>query len=298
MENRERVKYAKKVTLVGFFLNIILTCGKLIAGYLGKSAAMVADGVHSLSDLFTDLIVLVFIGVSGKEKDSNHQYGHGKYETFATMLVSFALMLGGIGIFWSGLQKIIKSVNGEIIEQPGFIALIAAIVSIGLKEGLFWYTIKTGGKINSQVVIANAWHHRSDALSSIWVTLGISGAIFLGESWRILDPLASVVVSFFIVKVAWNLGKPSVGELLESSLPKDSEIEIFSIIKSVSGVKGQHNLRTRKIGNVVAVEVHVEVEKNLSVEASHEIATQVEMALRKRYGEHTHVGVHIEPFYG
>ncbi len=297
MDTRERIIRARKVTLIGFIMNIFLTAGKLFAGYFGKSAALIADGIHSLSDLLTDLIVLVFIDVSGKGKDSNHKYGHGKFETFATMLVSFALMMVGIGIFWSGLKNIIHTVKGEIIEQPGLIALIVAVTSIIIKEVLFWYTYKTGGRISSKVIIANAWHHRSDALSSIGVTLGVSCAIFLGESWRILDPVASILVSFFIVKVAWNLGKPSVGELLESSLPPEEENEIKFIIESVPGVKNHHNLMTRRIGNIMAVEVNVEVDKNLSVEASHEIATEIEMALRNRYGKQTHIGVHIEPFY-
>jgi cation diffusion facilitator family transporter len=181
-ELKERANQAKQVTLTGFFINLVLTIAKLIAGFTAKSGALIADGVHSLSDFVTDLIVLVFIGVSGKERDKDHKYGHGKYETFATMLVSFSLMVVGVGIFWSGLQKIIRTVRGDLIDQPGLIALVVALVSIAAKEGLFWYTIKTGKNISSQAVIANAWHHRSDAFSSIGVAIGISGAIFLGPS--------------------------------------------------------------------------------------------------------------------
>jgi cation diffusion facilitator family transporter len=297
-ELKERANQAKQVTLTGFFINLVLTIAKLIAGFTAKSGALIADGVHSLSDFVTDLIVLVFIGVSGKERDKDHKYGHGKYETFATMLVSFSLMVVGVGIFWSGLQKIIRTVRGDLIDQPGLIALVVALVSIAAKEGLFWYTIKTGKNISSQAVIANAWHHRSDAFSSIGVAIGISGAIFLGPSWRILDPIAGILVSFFIVKVAWDLGNPSVSELLEVALPAETEKEITGIIAIVPGVKAQHNLKTRKIGNTLAIEVHAKVNKDLSVEASHDIATNIEEALRKKYGIHTHIGVHIEPFYG
>jgi len=295
--NNSRVKKIKKVTLIGSVINLLLTAGKIIAGIVGKSSAMVADGVHSLSDLVTDIIVLVFVRISGKKRDKNHQYGHGKYETFATMLISFALMIVGVGILWTGTKKVIDSFNGVLIEQPNIIAFYAAIVSITSKEALFWYTKIIGVKINSQAVIANAWHHRSDALSSIGTALGISGAIFLGEKWRVLDPIAGIIVSFFILKVAWDIANPSIKELLESSLPEDTENEISKIIKTTSGVQDFHNLRTRKIGEIVAIEVHVKVDKNLTVESSHQIATEIEKSLREKYGNQSHIGVHIEPYY-
>ena len=206
------------------------------------------------------------------------------------MLISFGLMVVGLGIFWTGLKEVISALKGEIITQLGMIALIAALVSILFKEGLYWYTIKTGKRINSSAVVANAWHHRSDAFSSVGTAIGISGAIFLGEKWRVLDPIASIIVSFFIVKVAWDLANPSVKELLENSLPKKVEDEITAIIQGVSGVKACHNLRTRKIGNYFAIEVHVKVDKELSVEAAHMIATEVERQLRDKYGRQTHIG--------
>ena len=296
-ENIARLKQINRVTLVGFFTNLILTIGKIIAGIIGKSGAMIADGIHSLSDFVTDIIVLVFIRASSKENDSNHHYGHGKFETFATMLISFALMIVGVGIFWTGFQKVVSALKGEIIEQPGFVALAAAIISILSKETLYWYTIKTGKKTNSPAVIANAWHHRSDAFSSIGTAIGISGAIYLGKEWRVLDPIAGIIVSFFIIKVAWDITNPSVKELLENSLPEKIEDEISHIIKNVSDVKGYHNLRTRKIGNSIAIEAHVKVDKDLSVEASHNIASEIEKLLRDKYGSQTHIGLHIEPFY-
>jgi len=295
-ENDERVKQINKITIIGFFVNLFLTVGKISAGIIGQSAAMLADGLHSMSDFVTDIIVIVFVKISSKEKDPKHKYGHGKYETFATMLISFALMIVGVGIFWAGFQKIMSALRGEIIEQPGMIALYAAIVSVISKELLYRYTIYVGKKANSQVVIANAWHHRSDAFSSIGTGIGISGAIFLGDHWRILDPIASIVVSFFIVKVAWDLANPSVDELLESSLTEETEDEISSIIKNVPGVKAFHNLKTRKIGISVAIEVHVKVNKDLSVETSHNIATEIENSLRSKFGSQTHIGIHIEPF--
>lgn len=297
ISSNERLKQINRVTVVGFFTNLILTIGKIIAGIIGRSGAMVADGMHSLSDFATDIIVLVFVRVSSKDYDSSHQYGHGKFETFATMLISFALMVVGFGIFWSGLQKVISSIKGEVIEQPGVIALVAAIVSIVSKEALYWYTIKTGKNVNSQAVIANAWHHRSDAFSSIGTALGISGAIYLGEKWRVLDPIAGIIVSFFIMRVAWEIAKPSIKELLETSLPDEEVNEISSIIKNVSGVKDFHKLKTRKIGNLTAIEAHVKVNKDLSVESSHNIASEIEKLLRNKYGPQTHIGIHIEPYY-
>lgn len=291
-----RTREIKKVTWVGFFVNLFLTIFKIIAGITSKSGAMVADGVHSLSDFATDIIVLAFIRISGRGVDSDHKYGHGKYETFATMLISFALMIVAAGIFWSGFQKILSSINGEILVQPGKAALFAAIVSIVVKEILFWYTVGVGKKVDSQAVVANAWHHRSDAFSSIGTALGISGAIFLGEKWRILDPIAGIVVSFFIAKVAWEIAKPSISELLETSLPEKTENEIINIITNTVGVMGFHKLKTRKIGNIVAIEVHVKVDKELNVEDSHQIASRIEEALRVAFGAQTHTGIHIEPF--
>jgi cation diffusion facilitator family transporter len=296
MENDKRIKQIRNVTLQGSFINLILTVGKIIAGIVGQSTAMIADGLHSLSDFITDLIVVIFIKVSGKEKDKSHHYGHGKFETFATMLISFALIIVGLGILITGAVKIIDSLKGELIEQPGFIALYAALFSIVFKEGLFWYTKIEGKKLNSQTMIANAWHHRSDTFSSIGTALGILGAILLGERWRILDPIAGVIVSFLILKVAWDIAKPSIDELLDSSLPRTTEKELEEIITKTEGIKNFHNLRTRKIGEIISVEVHIKVDKNMTVELSHQIATEIEIAVRKRFGERTHVIVHIEPF--
>jgi cation diffusion facilitator family transporter len=297
MNTNNRIKTIRKVTLIGSLVNLILTGGKIIAGIVGKSSAMIADGVHSLSDLVTDIIVLFFIGVSGKERDKNHEYGHGKFETFATMLISFALMIVGAGILWTSSKKVIDSIQGILIEEPGYIALYAAFISIAFKEGLYWYTKIIGKKVNSQAMVANAWHHRSDAFSSIGTALGISGAILLGEKWRVLDPIAGIVVSFFILKVAWDIANPSIMELLESALPEETENAIIEVIKNTRGVKGFHNLRTRKIGDIFAIEVHIKVEKDLTVEASHQIATEIEKSMRDKFGNQSHVGIHVEPYY-
>jgi len=298
MKTNDRVSEIRNITLIGSLVNLILTIGKVIAGIVGHSSAMVADGVHSLSDLVTDMIVIIFVKISGKEKDNTHQYGHGKFETFATMIIGFALLIVGVGIGWTSAEKIYMSLNGELIDKPGFIALYAALISIASKEGLFWYTKVEGKRLNSQAMIANAWHHRSDALSSIGTALGISGAILLGDNWRILDPLAGVIVSFFILKVAWDIAKPSIDELLDRSLPDKTQKEIEQIITDTDGVISFHGLRTRKIGDVISVEMHIQVDRYLTVEVSHQMATTIENTLRERFGANTHVIVHIEPFRG
>lgn len=295
MKTKDRISEIRNVTLIGSVVNLILTVGKVIAGVVGHSSAMIADGVHSLSDLATDVIVIVFVKIAGKEKDETHQYGHGKFETFATMIISFALFIVGVGIAWTSAEKIYGSLNGELIAKPGLIALYAALLSIVSKEALFWYTKVEGKRLNSQTMIANAWHHRSDAFSSIGTALGISGAIMLGEKWRILDPLAGIIVSFFILKVAWDIAKPSIDELLDRSLPDSTQKEIEQIIADARGVKSYHGLRTRKIGDYFSVEMHIQVDRNLTVEASHQMATDIENTLRGRFGEKTHVIVHIEP---
>lgn len=286
---------AKKVTVVGFFVNLILTAAKLTAGILGKSTAMVADGVHSLSDFATDIVVLAFVHISDKESDEDHRYGHGKFETFATLLISLALFAVGMGILINGIESVVAVLRGEELAKPGLIALWAALFSIVSKEILFKYTIVIGKKINNQAVIANGWHHRSDSLSSIGTALGIGGAIFLGESWRILDPLAGVVVSFFIMKVSIDLGLPSIKELLEASLPEEIVKEIEEIIVSHPEVKRFHHLKTRKIGNAFAIDVHIKLDKNISFVGSHDVATDIERAFREKYGMQTHISIHTEP---
>lgn len=296
MKNKNRTQQAQKVTWVGFFSNLILSGGKLVAGILGNSAAMIADAVHSISDFITDVIVLAFVRYSDKESDEDHRYGHGKYETFATLLISLALLIVGIGIFINGVESIYAAIGGKVLGQPSMIALIAAIVSIISKEWLYQYTIKIGKSINNQAVVANAWHHRSDAFSSIGTMIGIGGAIFLGEKWRVLDPLAGLIVSLFIMNVAIKLGLPAVKELLEAALPENVEKEIIEIVNRTPGVKDHHRLKTRKIGNNYAIDLHVKMDKDLTLEESHDIATAIEQNLYEKYGGKTQISIHMEPY--
>ncbi len=291
----ERTSAAKRVTWIGFVVNVFLTLAKLFAGVIGKSSAMVADAVHSLSDFVTDLVVITFVNISGKDSDDDHRYGHGKFETFATLIIALVLFGVGAGILINGAEKIIGAISGRELEQPGMIAFWAAIISIISKEILFRYTIKIGKVIKSDAVIANGWHHRSDAFSSIGTALGISGAIFLGENWRILDPIAGVIVSFFIIKVAIELSIPSIKELLESSLPEEITTEIDSIINGHPEIVRYHHLRTRKIGSIYAIDVHIKLNKEITFVRSHDIATELETELRNRFGRGTQISIHTEP---
>ncbi|MBO4623941.1 MAG: cation transporter [Bacteroidales bacterium] len=284
-----------KVTLVGSIGNLVLLTFKFVAGIVGHSAAMVADAVHSLSDFVTDLIVLVFVRIGAKPQDASHDYGHGKFETLATLFVALALVGAAIGIIVSGAVKFARWLQGEALEMPGALALWAALLSILVKEVLFRYTLRAGRREDSPAVVANAWHHRSDALSSIGAAVGIGGALLLGPKWAVLDPLASIVVGAMLVKVAWDLLKVSTGELTDSSLPEETEREIESIICSQPQVKEPHNLRTRRIGNRIAIEAHVRMNGDMSLREAHEIVSSIEHALKDRFGRGTLVTIHMEP---
>jgi cation diffusion facilitator family transporter len=291
----ERSKEIYKVTLVGGAVNVVLLLFKFVAGIVGHSAAMVADAVHSLSDFVTDIIVLVFVRISGKPKDKSHDYGHGKYETLAMTLIGIALLSVAIGIIYSGAIKITTWIQGGQLEAPGLLALWAALLSIVLKEGVYRYSMIKARQLQSQAVEANAWHHRSDALSSVGTAVGIGGAIFLGQRWTVLDPAASVIVGAFIVKVAVDLLRNGIGDLMEQSLPDAVEDEILRLAASVPGVVNPHDLRTRRIGNHYAIELHILMDGDLSLREAHDKATEVEDTLKSHYGEDTHVAVHVEP---
>ena len=290
-----REKELTVVTLVGSIGNLVLLAFKFVAGIVGHSAAMVADAVHSLSDFITDLIVLVFVRVGAKPQDDGHDYGHGKFETLATMFVGLALAGAAVGIIASGGIKFAHWLQGETLQMPGRLALWAALLSIVVKEALYRYTIARGKALDSTAVIANAWHHRSDALSSIGAAIGIGGALLLGERWAVLDPLASIVVGAMLIKVAWELVKVSGGELTDSSLDADTEREIEEIICSFPEVSEPHNLRTRRIGSRIAIEAHVRLRGDMSLHEAHAIVSSIEKNLRARFGAQTLVTIHMEP---
>ena len=290
---RERSIY--RVTILGSIVNLLLLVFKFAAGILGHSAAMVADAVHSLSDFVTDIIVLLFVRISNKPQDESHDYGHGKYETLATALIGVILFFVGLGILWNGGMSIWHVIQGQPLEAPGSMALVAALVSIVAKELLYQYTVLVGKRVDSQAVVANAWHHRSDALLSIGTALGIGGAILLADDWRVLDPIAAVVVSLFILKMAYKLVVPSFEELMDRSLSEEIEADIRKVLLEFPEASQPHNLRTRRIGNNCSVDVHIRMDGNLTLAHSHEITRAMEQRLRELLGQGTFINIHVEP---
>lgn len=295
MTAQERERKIYRVTLAGSIINMVLLAFKFVAGVLGGSAAMLADAVHSLSDFLTDIVVVVFVRISSKPKDLHHEYGHGKFETLATSLIGLALLAVGAMIFSDGIDSIIHAMRGEQLPQPGLIAFVAAIVSILLKEWAYQFTARAGRQTDSPAVVANAWHHRSDSLSSIGTAVGTGGAILLGSGWAVLDPIAAVVVSIFIIKTSLMLLRQSADELLERSLPQEIEQEIQRIVATEPTVGQLHNLRTRRIGSNIAIEMHVRMPGDITLYESHMHATNIEKMLRERFGGNTHIGIHVEP---
>ena len=295
MDEKQRLREVYKVTLTGSVINVLLLVVKFTAGILGHSAAMIADAIHSLTDFATDVVVLVFVKLGNKPKDKDHDYGHGKYETLATAIIGISLFVVGVLICYTGINKTYRAIEGETLQQPGVVALVAAIVSIVLKEWAYQFTVRVGRKYHSEAVVANAWHHRSDALSSVGTMIGVGGAILLGDKWAVLDPLAAIIVSAFIIKAAWGLVLQSVKELTDASLPDAEEEEIMKLANEESGVREIHNLQTRRIGNKIAIEMHVRMPGSLSLYEAHEHATDIEKRLKEKFGADTHVGIHLEP---
>jgi len=291
-ESRKRSIY--RVTFVGFAVNCVLAAGKLVAGLLGRSGAMVADAVHSFSDLATDVVVVVFARLSAKPKDEGHDYGHGKFETLAAILVGLALLAVGAGILIDGVRAIRTVAHGGELPRPGSIALAAAVVSIVVKEWLYRYTVRAGRALRSPSVVANAWHHRSDALSSMGTLVGIGCAFFLGPKWRIADPIAALLVAVFVFKIAIEQIRSGLDELLERSLPSEMEQEILRIVTADPAVCEPHNLRTRRIGSAIAVEVHIRVDGAMPVRCAHALTVDIERRLRERFGRDTMIAIHVE----
>ena len=291
----QREKEIYKVTLAGSAVNVILTAFKFVAGILGRSSAMVADAIHSLSDLLTDAVVMVFVHISSKPADSKYDYGHGKFETLAQAIIGVALLVVAGGIFYDAAVHLMKWFGGENLPKPGMLALWAALASIILKELTFQYTRRAEKALHSPALEANAWHHRSDALSSLATLVGIGGAILLGDRWTVLDPVASILVTLFIVRVAWKLLKECFGDLLEASLPEEVEKEILDVISSFPDVSDPHNLRTRRIGSRYAIEFHIRMDGDIPLVKAHSRAHDIEKLLKEKFGDNTHIVVHVEP---
>lgn len=292
---KERHRKANRVTIIGSIWNLVLSIIKLVAGIVGNSQAMIADAIHSLSDLGTDVAVLIGLYLASRPGDKSHNYGHGKYETFATLIVSITLVSVGIGIGLKGITSIIDFSKGTVLETPGFLAVGAALISIVIKEGLFRYTVAAGKKLNSSALVANAYHHRSDAYSSIGTGIGITSAVLLGQKWVILDPIAAIIVSLLLLKEAIHIGYTSINDLLEASIPEEECEKIIDIARATDGVIDPHSLRTRRIGSTVALDLHIRVDAETTVCKGHSIAHDVEAGIFEEFGHDVICSIHVEP---
>ena len=291
--NRE--KEIVHITLWGTVVNVLLTAVKFAAGIIGCSAAMIADAVHSLTDLLTDFVVLLFVKISYRPADAEHPYGHGKYETLATTMVAIALLAAGGVLLAGGIERIMSAMRGEELALPGRIALWAALISIAAKETIYWFTVHVARRTESQALEANAWHHRTDALSSVATALGIGGALLFGGKWAVLDPVAAVLVSIFILVAAGKLLHEAVQELLEKRLPEEVENEIRAIVAQDGEMKELHKLRTRRVGNVCSIEMHLRMPGSVSLNEAHRHSMDLERRLRERFGQNTMISIHLEP---
>lgn len=292
----ERAADATAATAVGLWVNVALVIVKFIAGIVSSSGAMIADAAHSLSDTLTDIAVIVGFRFVARPPDDDHEYGHGKFETLAAAFCGVMLAAAGIGILSGSVRVIYDAVRGgDLPDTPGLSALAAAILSVVVKEALYRYTVYKGKSLSSPALVANAWHHRSDALSSVGTAIGIGGAAFLGGRFVLLDPAAAFVVGLLIMKASASLLLDSCQELVEASIGPDGERAVEEAIASCKGVEGFHAIKSRRIGCGIAVDAHVFVDPTLSVVKGHDIATGVEQAIKALFGPSTYVNIHIEP---
>lgn len=288
----------RKITHLSIWINVVLTGLKLAAGVFGRSQALIADAVHSLSDFATDVAVLIGLRFTSKPKDSDHAYGHGKYETIVAAVIGLALAYVGIRIAGTAIQRIFHAMHGDPLIHPSALAFWAAVLSIAVKEWLYRATMKVARATGSSSLVANAWHHRSDAYSSIATAAGVGAAAFLGDDWLILDPIAALFVSVFLLKIAWRIVREQIGELTDQSLAPEVCAEILDLARGIPGIQQPHNLRTRMVGRQPVIDLHVRLRADLPLREAHEIATALERALRDRFGKETIANLHLEPYSG
>ncbi len=292
----QRSAMANRVTWLSIIVNTILTVGKLLAGVLGHSAAMVADAIHSASDFATDFAVLVGMRLAERPQDHDHPYGHGKYETLAAVLIGVALIGVGILIALQAGHTLYHAVVDKIFpERPAMLALWAGLISIIVKEALYQVTVKVARQTENDALLANAWHHRSDALSSIATSLGAGAAAIFGGAWVLLDPVAAIFVGLLLTKVAWEIIADSVDKLLEHGMSARENAQILELVHTVEGLSEPHHLRSRRVGSVAVIELHFRVDAEMTVRESHDIACRVEQRLHDTFGQDAIITIHVEP---
>ena len=286
----------RKITHLSIWINIVLTAIKLAAGIFGRSQALIADAVHSLSDFATDIAVLIGLRFTAKPVDKDHAYGHGKYETIVAAIIGLALGYVGIEIAMSAIHRVFDALHGEELTMPSSFAFWAAVVSIAVKEWLFRATMKVARATGSSSLVANAWHHRSDAFSSIATAGGVGAAVFLGHDWLILDPIAALFVSIFLLRVAWQIIREQIGDLTDRNMAPAVCEEILAMARAIPGITEPHNLRTRMVGRIPVIDMHIRMRADLHLQEAHAIATTLEHALKQRFGKETIANLHLEPY--
>lgn len=279
------------VSVVSIIVNVILSAAKLLAGILGKSSAMVSDAIHSASDVFSTFVVIAGVKMSEKKADKGHPYGHERMECVASIILAVLLGIVGVGIGVSGMGKILSG-NYQMLEIPGLISLIAAVVSIAVKEWMFWYTRAAAKKLNSGALMADAWHHRSDALSSVG---SFAGILFARIGFPVMDSIASVIISLCIIKAAYDIFKDGINKMVDHSCDSETQEAILKSALNVQGVIDVDDLKTRLFGSKLYVDMEISADANLSLKASHEIAERVHSVIEEKYPECIHCMVHVNP---
>ena len=287
-ENMEKI--AMKVSIISIIANVVLAAFKLVAGILAHSSAMVSDAIHSASDVFSTFVVMIGIKIASKEPDEEHPYGHERMECVAAIILATILCITGLGIGKNALEFITG--NSSEVSVPGMLALIAASVSIIVKEAMFWYTRHYAKKIDSGALMADAWHHRSDALSSIGAFIGI---IFARMGYVMMDSIACLVICVFIVKAAYDIFKDAIDKMVDKSCSSEVEAEIRTIVMSVDGVKGIDSLSTRLFGNKMYVDIEIRADGEKTLNETHEIAEAVHDSIEAQFEKVKHIMVHVNP---
>jgi len=287
MENSSKIAF--RVSRISIYLNAALSAVKLLAGLLARSGAMVSDAVHSISDVFSTFIVMIGVHLSGKESDREHPYGHERMECVAAIVLAGVLLATGLLIGYQGVQKILRP---EELQAPGILALIAAVLSIGVKEGMYRYTRKAARQIDSDALMADAWHHRSDALSSVGALIGIGGARL---GLPVLDPIASLVICLFIAKAAYEIFRDAVNKMVDESADEETESALRACALAHPGVKGIDRLLTRKFGSKMYVEMEIAVDGEMTLTAAHDIAEGVHNEIERQFPKVKHIMIHVNP---
>lgn len=291
MEKTDFEKTAMRVSFVSIVVNVVLSLFKLLAGILANSAAMVSDAVHSASDVFSTIVVIIGIRISSKASDKDHPYGHERLECVAAIVLSTILAVTGLGIGYTAVTKIVSG-NLQELVVPGMLALVAAIISIVMKEGMYWYTWINAKRIDSSALMADAWHHRSDALSSVGALIGIGGAML---GFPVLDTAASLVICFFIEKAAYDIFKDAVDKMVDKACDEETENALKKCALSQEGVLGIDLLRTRVFGNKIYVDIEISADANETLKEAHSIAEKVHESIEKNFTKVKHIMVHVNP---